>query len=138
MVILQGLQENDILKQLNDKVSEVQQKGTTSTFDNALQFIGLVLLLIVIIVAAYYTSRFAGAIKLGQLKDSNFKVIDTYRISPNKALQIVQVGNKYIVIAISKDTVSFITELEEQEIKFPVDKTESINFKQILDRVRNK
>jgi flagellar protein FliO/FliZ len=103
------------------------------------QLIGLVFLLIIILIAAYFTSKFIGSMTVGQLKNSNFKVIDTYRISPNKFIQIVKVGNKYIVLAVAKDTINYITELEESEvyIREPRSK-ENVNFKQILDKLKNK
>ena len=129
--------QDEKLDEVNQQASEVSpDKFTTS--DNLLQLLGLVLLLIVILVAAYYTSRFIGKLKLGQLKNSNFNVIDTYRISPNKMLQIVKVGNKFLVISTSKDSVNYITELEESEVQIREAGTkEKQNFKQILEKFKN-
>ena len=140
MVVLQGLQNDKISEILNDNATKTSQEVISNTTkDNVWQLIGLILLLIIILIAAYYTSKFVGGIKLGQLKYSNFKIVDTYRISPNKAMQIVQVGNKFIVIAIGKDTIQYITELDESEVQLKEIKTENnLNFKQILDKVRNK
>lgn len=112
---------------------------STTTWDSFMQLVGLVFLLIIILIAAYYTSKFIAGIKLGQMKESNFKVIDSYRISPNKVMQIVKVGNKYLVIAIGKDTINFITELEEAEVFIREFKTgEKLDFKQILDKLTSK
>lgn len=120
----------------SEPVREIPKKMTT--LDNVLQLIGLVILLIVILVAAYYTSKFIGGIKLGQLQESNFEVIDTYRISPNKVLQIVKIANKYVVIAVGKDTVSYITELDETEVRLKMSKpAEKYDFKKILEKLRN-
>jgi len=111
--------------------------GATNT-ENFSQMIGLVFLLIIILIAAYFTSKFVGGIKLGQLKNSNFKVIDSYRISPNKLIQIVKIGNKFMVIAIAKDTINVITELDEEEVLIKeIHKGERQNFKQILEKLRN-
>ena len=136
MVLSQSSQDEK-LEKVNKQVSEVPpDKFTTS--DNLVQLLGLVLLLIIILAAAYYTSKFIGKFKLGQLKNSNFTVIDTYRISPNKMLQIVKVGNKYLVISISKDIVNYITELEESEVQLREAGTkEKQNFKQILEKFKN-
>ncbi len=113
--------------------------GGISTTDSFVQLVSLVFVLIIILVAAYYTSRFVGNLKMGQMKKSNFQVIDTYRISQNKALQIVKIANKYVVIAIAKDTIEVITELEEADViirEFHNDEKQS--FKQILDKLKNK
>ncbi|MDF2611844.1 MAG: hypothetical protein K0R92_3318 [Lachnospiraceae bacterium] len=107
------LQETFDINKLLEVTPTLTPEGTlpvgVSDSYNVSQLIGLVFLLIVILVAAYFTSKFVGGIKLGQLKDSNFTLIDTYRISPNKVLQIVKIGNKYIVIAVAKDTINVIT-----------------------------
>lgn len=112
--------------------------SSLSTWDSFLQLVGLFVLLIVILVAAYFTSRFVGGVKLGQMKNTNFRVIDAYRISPNKVIQIVKIANKYIVIAIAKDTVTYITELEETEVLIRETHTgERQSFKQTLEKLRN-
>lgn len=131
------LLDSGLLYMINAKTTVTAVPGY-STGNSAWQLVWLVLLLIFILVAAYYTSRFIGGVKLGQMKNSNFQLIDTYRISPNKVMQIVKVGNKFVVIAIGKDTVNLITELDESEITLK----ESImigkpNFKQIFDKLRN-
>ena len=109
-----------------------------SSYDSLWQLVSLVLILVIILVAAYYTSRIIGGIKLGQMKKSNFQVIDSYRVTPNKALQIVKIGNKYVVISIGKDNISYITELDESEvvIKEPY-QGDKKSFKQILDKLKN-
>lgn len=134
IVILQG---SDILNKINENpTKDVPER--LSTGDNIWQLIGLVFILIFILAAAYFTTKFIGNIKLSQLKNSNFKVIDTYRISANKLMQIVKVGNKYLVIGIGKDNVNYITELEETEVYLK--ETEVLakqSFKQVLEKLRH-
>jgi len=142
MVLLQG---NRLLEELNSgDTSPVSEKISRS--DNLLELVGLVFLLIVILVAAYYTSKFIGKIKLGQLKNSNFKVIDAYRLSPSKVIQIVKIGKRYFALAICKDRITVISELQESELEFKDDlemkKTEMGNqlnhesFKKIFDKLK--
>lgn len=132
------LSSSDKLRDLNEKVSETPPEKFSTT-DNVLQLIGLCLLLVIILAAAYYTTRLVGRYKLGQLKDSNFKVVDSYRISPNKMLQIVKIGHKYVVIGIGKDQISYITELSENEIiPKEVYEGQKQSFRQILEKLRNK
>jgi flagellar protein FliO/FliZ len=140
MVLLQGASKaEDGLADIINKDLPNSDGPKLSTTDNVLQLIGLVLLMILILVAAYYTSRFIGAKKLGQLKNSNFTVIDTYRINQNKMLQIVKIGNKYVVIAINKDSINLITELNESEIHInEVHPLEKLSFKSILEKLKNK
>jgi flagellar protein FliO/FliZ len=88
-----------------------------STFENILQLLGLFLLFIFILGATYFATRLIGKIQLNQNNNSNFKNIETYKVSPNKYLQLVQIGSRYFVIAIGKNDISVITELDKEEIK---------------------
>ena len=118
------------VKNIADRVSG------NGRWDSFIQMVGLLILLIIILLAAYYTTKFVGKFKTGQLKNSNFKVIDAYRVSPNKVIQIVQIGNKFIVLAIGKDTINYITELDEAEVYFREANTpEKLSFKQTLEKL---
>lgn len=111
---------------------------TRSAWDSFIQLIGLLILLVLILIATYFTTRFVGNVKINQMKNSNFKVIDAYRLSPNKVIQIVQIGNKYIVLAICKDSVNYITELDEEHVVFREHQTrERVSFEQFLKRIRS-
>lgn len=110
-----------------------------SSADSMLKLIQLVFILVLILLAAYFVTKYVGRFNMGKLKDSNFKVIDTYRISQNKFIQIVKIANKYVAIAVGKDTITFITELDESEVLIrDANAKQNINFKQILEQMRNK
>ncbi len=94
-----------------------------TTFDSVLELIGLIILFVIIIFATYYTTRFVGNFQNNQMKKSNFKVIESYRISQGKYLQIIKVSSKYFVVALGKDEITFITQLEEDEILLKDDMT---------------
>lgn len=51
-----------------------------------------------------------------QKRIGNFEVIETFALAQNKYLQLVRMGNKYVVISVAKDSVQFVTELEESEV----------------------
>lgn len=85
-------------------------------YTNVLQLIGTLIVFIIVIVACYFVTRFVGGKQLAQQKNSNFDVLDTMRLAQNRYLQIVQVGNRYFVIAISKDNISLISELQKEDI----------------------
>ncbi len=140
MILLQGKISELMITPTPSATSDAT-KGVinqTSTWDNFVQLIGMVFLLILVLIACYYTSKFVGGMKMGQMKNSNFQVIDAYRVSQNKVIQIVKIANKYIVLAISKDTILYITELEEAEIIFKnTNAVDKQTFKQMFDKVRH-
>lgn len=132
------LLKSDIVDQLNSGIDE-DKVGISSTSNSIWELIGLVLLLIAILIATYYTTKFVGRVKENQLKTSNFELIDSYRIAPSKMLQIIKVSNKYLVISISKDTIEFITELEEDQVTIKDrELTDKLSFKNIFDNIKNK
>lgn len=110
-------------------------KGT-SGMSNVLQLMGLLVLFVVILIVTYYTTRFVGGIKLGQMRKGNFKVLETFRIAQNRYLQLVQIGKKYIVIAIGKNEIEFITELQENDlIRQEQSEKKDIKFLDVLTRI---
>lgn len=99
--------------------------------DNFLQLFGVVVLFLIVLVITYFTTKFVGGIKMGTLQESNFKVIDSYKISQNKFLQIIQIGKRYFVISVGKDSIQLLTELNRDEI-FIKDKTNGNTFQDIF------
>jgi flagellar protein FliO/FliZ len=110
-----------------------------STLENFFNLLGLLVIFILILVATYFTARWVGAYQVGQNKNKNMKVIETYRINQTKFIQIVKIANKYIVIAVSKDHIEFLTELTEEDIMMP-DENPRItnNFKDIFSGIIEK
>ena len=87
-----------------------------NSMESLLELIGLIVIFAVVLVVCYFTTRFVAGKQVGQRRLGNFEPIETYAITQNKYLQLVRMGSKYIVISVSKDTVSYITELEESEV----------------------
>ncbi len=110
-----------------------------SNSDSILQLLGVSILFVFILVITYYTTKFVGGAKLGQTKKGNFKVLETYKIAQNKYLQLVQIGTRYFVIAIGKDDIRSLVELQESEIiqQEQFDK-QNIKFIDVLTNFHNK
>jgi flagellar protein FliO/FliZ len=110
-----------------------------SSKDNLLQFLGVSILFIFILVITYFTTKFIGGYKMGVDKNSNFKVLETHKITQNKYLQLVQIGKRFFIIAIGKDEIRLISELNEEDIhlKDPF-KIQKGNFTDIFSSVVNK
>lgn len=109
-----------------------------STFENVMQLIGLVIVFIIILVAAYFTSRLVGTSAVSNLKNRNFKVIETYKVAPNRFLQIIEVSGKFIVIGVSKDHIEYITEINADQVIKNDGEITPLTFKDILSNIKNK
>ena len=58
-------------------------------------------------------------------------------ISTNKYLQIVRAGEKYLVIAVGKEEVHMLAQLDPEEVRIrQEDGTAGVNFASVLEKVR--
>ena len=112
--------------------------GESGGIKSVLKLIGLIILCILIIIASYYTTKFVGKRQMTGSSRSNFRSIDVFRISPNKYLQIVEIGERYFCIAVAKDNITVVGELNKEDIKnFPPAPTEK-TFKETMSEILNK
>ena len=91
-----------------------------ATAQNSLQSLfelfGLILIFVIVLVVCYYTTKFVAGRQLVQKKIGNFEIVETFAIAQNKYLQLIRMGNKYVVLSVTKDSVNVITELEGAEV----------------------
>ena len=91
---------------------------TTSAIDSAAQLLTVIVLFIVVLIATWLTTRQIAGVQKGKLSGSNFETVDTFRLSQNKYVQIIRIGHRYLAVAVCKDTVTVLCELQEDEITF--------------------
>lgn len=102
------------------------------------RLICLLIIFVVILFLAYLAARITGSYQSNVInKQSNFRVIEVFRISPNKTIEIIKIGEHYIAISVCKDNVTFLTELEASEVNEQEKTLEPIDFKQILDKMKD-
>ena len=100
----------------------------SSISDNAVfQFITVTLIFVLVLALTYFTTRWIGSYQKKQMSYGAVKIIESYRLSSNKILNIVKAGNKCFLIAVCKDTVTLIGEVDEEtlELKNTTDVSES-------------
>ncbi|WP_455717454.1 flagellar biosynthetic protein FliO [Anaerosporobacter sp.] len=104
---------------------------------NLAELFGLLLVFVLILVLAYYTSKWIGKTGGGMnLKNNNITIVETLRLSQTKYLQIIKVTDKYIVIAVSKDHVEYLTEIDGEKLDFSQGGTQAPSFKEILTKIK--
>lgn len=113
------------------------EKSSTS-LESVGQLVVLILLFIFVLFLAYLAARIAGGFQSNIMnKKSNVKVIEVFQLSSNKYIQIVKIGEHYLALAVCKDNVTLLTELDVSEVREQVTAMEPINFKSILDKMKN-
>ena len=104
------------------------------------QFLTVILVFLLVLVMTYFTTRFVGNYQKARSVNRNFEVIETYRITNGKYLQIVKIGEKYVVIGIGKDNITSICELSADDIK-PVTESSFQStdaFRSIFEKARKR
>lgn len=111
----------------------------TNTTNNFLQFIATLIMFVLVIVAAYFMSRWVGTIGQNHYGARNIKVIEGSKIGPNKMVQIVKVGSKYFVLGIGKDEISYLGEVEEEDLTIAENTIKPLpEFQDILAKAKEK
>ncbi len=108
----------------------------TDRYNSISQFITVLLLFLAVLAITYWTSKWIGGYQKMHMSSSDMEVLQTCRITGDKYLQIVKVANKLIVIAVCKDTVTYLTELDPDAVDLnPSDVSGKgrMDFKEILD-----
>ena len=80
------------------------------------QFLTALCIFVFVLLLAIFTTRWVGSYQKGQMTNKNIKVVETFRISSTKYIQILQIGSKYIAVAVSKDNVTKIADLSKEDI----------------------
>ncbi len=100
---------------------------SSNTGAAVLQIAYVLVLCILIFVGAYYTSRFIANLQNTTSKASNMKILEAISLGPQKTLQLIKIGKEYILIGVSKDTVTFVKEISEEKLDKELFESKGIN-----------
>ena len=105
------------------------------------QLLTLLIIFIFVLAVTYYVTRFVGNYQKNKLSGSNINILETMRIANNKYIQIVKIGSSVFAIAVAKDTVSYLCELDEDELIYKESSSGKMlinndNFKEILEKFK--
>ncbi len=102
--------------------------ATVDRAESFTQFLTVILVFILVLGLTYLTTRFVGSYQKAASINRNFEVIETLKVTNGKYLQIVKIGEKYVVIGIAKDSITSICELDPSDVKPAAEGTDPRNF----------
>ena len=108
--------------------------------DSFVQFVTVLLLFLMVFFITYGVTRWISGIQKTQMQGRNMEVVDTMRISSTKYLQIVRAGDKYLVIAVCKDTVTMLAEISKDSLvmeQIALKDGYQLGFREILEKLKN-
>ena len=111
----------------------------TSGLDSIVQFITILFIFAFILAITWVSTRYIAGIQKEQYKTGNMELVETLRISNNKYLQIVRVGSKYFCMAVCKETVTMLGEIQKEDMVFNENNLNAgMDFQKILEKVKRK
>lgn len=88
----------------------------SSGFQNFMELIGVLLIFVFVLVITLYTTKWIAGYQMKRAFNHNMRVVETLKLTTNKYIQIVEVGEVYLVIAIGKDEVTMLAQLTEEQL----------------------
>lgn len=111
------------------------------------QLIGVLVIFVVVLLITWFVTRWIAGYQQSQMHNQNLKVIETLKLTVNSYIQIIEIGDVYLVIAVSKDHIEKLAELDKGQLKLPDTKQvinsnmagqgTNENFRDILDKVKH-
>lgn len=110
----------------------------SDSINSFVQFLTVLLLFLFVLVITYITTRYIAKFEKNKYVTGNMELIETLRLSNNKYLQIIKIGSKYLCIAVCKDTVTMLTELDENDVRMMESRSTAANFQNIFEIMKKK
>ena len=101
------------------------------------QFITVLLVFVLVLGITAATTKWIAGYQKQQGAGLNIQVIETSRIANNKYIQIVRVGDTYMVIAVSKDSVTMLGEVSSGQLKLD-NSAPNFSFRELFDKAVKK
>ena len=112
----------------------------SGSIESVARLLTTLLIFIFVLFITFWTSKFIAGYQKQNMMTGNMEVVETVRIAQNKYLQIVRAGEQYYMIALGKDTVTLIAQLNPEELQLKKDDSEQgqyLDFKAILEKAKN-
>ena len=116
----------------------------SSGWESFFQLVGILLVFLFVLALTYLVTKWIAGYQQGIVANKNIRVIETFRGSSNKFIQIIQVGEKYLAVSVCKDTINVLTELTEEQLTWMPSMEEkkeaNVNesFQEILNNLKKK
>ncbi len=81
------------------------------------QLITVLVVFVVVLAVTAVVTKWLANYQRGQNSGRNIEVIETTHIANNKWMQIVRVGKTFKVLAVSKDSVTYLGDIDPSELK---------------------
>jgi flagellar protein FliO/FliZ len=104
--------------------------------DSYLQFLTVLIIFLFVLALTWWVTKWTAGFQKSRTTGANMEIIETLRLTNNKYVQIIKVGQKYLAVAVCKDTVTMLVEIPEDDLCLHGDDTSKMSFKDILTKIQ--
>jgi len=110
--------------------------------ESIIQLITVLIIFALVLGATYWTTRWIGGYQKKRMSGKNIELYDSVPLTQNQYLQLMRVGDKYVLISVSKENTSFICEVSKESLEFSENNEDTQSnvesFQKLLENAKNK
>lgn len=95
----------------------------SSGLESAVQLIVALIVFIIVIALTGITTKWIGGYQKTRFLNKNLQPIESMKVGNNKFIQLVKVGEVYLVLGVGKDEVNAIAKLTKDELPDLIDES---------------
>ena len=112
---------------------------STADLSGIAQFITVLILFVAVLWVTWAVTKWTAGYQKGKYAGGNIEMLESIRIASDKYVQIIRVTDKYLAVAVAKDSVTLLAELEESAVMRKEDTAcVKMSFQELLEKVREK
>ena len=105
-------------------------------FESILELFTIFIIFILVLVITWFATKWIANTQQMKGKSSNIEILETFRLAPNKYIQIVRVGDKFFSMAVCKESIEFLGEISGEQLLSPDKQENNVpDFYKLLDKV---
>ena len=110
----------------------------SSGMNSFLQFCTVLIIFIFVLVITWFATKWVANMQKEKSIGVNIEVIETCRLTTSQYVQIIRAGEKYLAVAICKDTITMLAEIPAEQLHLSEKPPEAMpDFKKIFERVKH-
>ena len=106
----------------------------TGKVNSYAQFIAVLVVFVLVLGLTALTTKWIANYQKQQNVNCNIEILETTRISNNKYIQLVRIGEIYMAIAVCRDTVTLLGEVPKEQLKEGSVQGTGLPFKELLEK----
>lgn len=105
--------------------------------DGVMTFLSLIFAFAVILGLAYVTTKIVASASFKKYKNKNMRLLEGMQLGPQKTLQLVRVGNKILLLALTKDNVIKLDTFYSHELNVSEEELDKrvVSFEEVFNNM---